>query len=112
MRKNVFLLFVVVFLLSTVLFAADQERGSANIILYGGNWGEVSFPHHIHQEALNDCTICHALFPQSAGSVQDFVTQERLKKKQVMGQCVACHRKLVKEGKTAGPTKCRECHSK
>ena len=94
---------------STAFAAAD--KGAENIILFGGKTGEVPFPHAAHQNALEDCNVCHTLFPQRAGIVETLKREGKLKKKQLMKQCQSCHRKMKKTGEKTGPTRCKACHS-
>jgi len=41
---------------------------------------DIHFPHHRHQDALEDCNVCHDLFPAKAGSIAELKAQGRLKK--------------------------------
>jgi hypothetical protein len=73
----------------------------------------VPFPHAAHQAALGDCSVCHELFPQEAGSIDALKASGDLKKKQVMNKhCTKCHKKMKKEGEKTGPTTCKSCHVK
>jgi hypothetical protein len=91
----------------------DQDKGSADFMMDGGKRGKVPFPHHQHQENLGDCTICHSLFPQKTGSIEELKTQGKLKKKYVMNKlCTKCHRETKKAGRKSGPTTCSKCHIK
>jgi hypothetical protein len=45
-----------------------------------GKMRNIHFPHHRHQNALDDCNICHDLFPAKAGSIAELKAQGRLKK--------------------------------
>jgi len=75
--------------------------------------GNVYFPHHMHQDNIKDCNVCHNLFPQQAGVIQDLKNLEKLKKKQVMNKkCLKCHRAKKKAGEKTGPTSCSKCHLK
>jgi hypothetical protein len=92
---------------------APTDKGAAEIVLEGGTSGSVAFPHHRHQEKLTDCNICHAAFPQKAGSIEDLKAQGKLAKKQIMNeQCTKCHREKKQAGEKAGPTTCTTCHAK
>jgi hypothetical protein len=99
---------------SSVFSAAPVEnKGAAVIRLAGGERGTVDFPHRRHQQKLNDCDICHSLFPQKAGIIEELKAQGKFKKKQVMNKlCVKCHRQKKREGIKAGPTMCARCHHK
>ena len=106
-----FALFIVV-ITGIAIGAAEVKNGAKVMALSGGNLGNVSFPHHRHQEALGDCNSCHNLFPQTAGAIQELNRQDKLKKKEVMSQCTKCHKELASSDKKGGPVKCKECHQK
>jgi len=110
MRSTRFVLIMLLILTATLVFAAN--KGSEKIKLEGGKRGDVDFPHHVHQDVLKTCTSCHELFPQKSGSIQAMISESQLKKKQVMNNCVSCHKTNKKEGKKYGPTKCNDCHKK
>ena len=99
---------------SVALSAAPAEnKGAAEIKLAGGETGTVTFPHHRHQEKLNDCDICHSFYPQKAGVIEELKAQGKFKKKQVMNKlCLKCHKQKKQEGIMAGPTTCTKCHIK
>ena len=98
---------------STAFSDNDQDKGADKIELEGGNRGRVPFPHHQHQENLDDCTICHSVFPQKSGSIEELKAQGKLKKKYVMNKlCTKCHKETKKAGKKSGPTSCAKCHIK
>ena len=111
MKKIVFLL-IAIFLTGFTAGAGAQDMGSETVIFEEGRMPQVIFPHHKHQEELdNDCSACHDLFPMQKGIIKEMITQEKLKKQQVMNsKCVQCHKDRKKEGLEAGPTKCTECH--
>ena len=91
--------------------AAIEDRGAEIILIDGGKSRDVHFPHHKHQNALDNCNICHHLFPKKNGSIKELKEQGQLKKKQVMREhCIDCHKKLKAEGKKTGPTSCGRCH--
>ena len=46
------------------------------MVLQGGKLGSVPFSHHLHQNAIRDCNICHTLFPQIAGSIEKLKAEE------------------------------------
>ena len=98
--------------IAAVAVAQVSERGAVNIVLEGGNKGDVNFPHRTHQDALVDCKICHDIFPQTPGVITDLKNKGRLEKKQVMNHCRGCHKNTIKSGKKAGPTICSKCHRK
>ncbi|MGD8990321.1 MAG: cytochrome c3 family protein [Desulfobacterales bacterium] len=93
--------------------ALAENKGAAEITLPGGSRGPVPFPHHQHQDKLVDCNICHSLYPQKAGIIEELKAAGTLKKKQVMNkQCTKCHKQKKTEGLKAGPTTCVKCHIK
>jgi hypothetical protein len=118
MKIRIFLLLVAV----TLVFAAVsialsgapvENKGAAEITLPGGTRGPVPFPHHQHQSNLVDCQICHSLYPQKAGIIEELKAAGTLKKKHVMNkQCTKCHKQKKKEGLKSGPTTCAKCHIK
>ena len=89
-----------------------REKGEAVIHLEKGRMPQVTFPHHMHQKALdNNCNACHDMFPKQSGIIKEMILQEKLKKKQVMNlKCLKCHKNRKKAGLAAGPTKCTACH--
>jgi hypothetical protein len=100
-----------VFLAASPL-AGEQNRGAPQMVLQGGSSGNVSFPHHRHQDVLGDCNLCHNLFPQIPGSIEKLKEEGKLKKKEVMERCRSCHRQKAEKGEKAGPTGCKVCHQK
>lgn len=97
-------------LMAQQAFTDGEPMGKAVIDITAGNKGNVTFPHHTHQIVLGDCTACHNLFPQKAGAIQLMITERKLTQKQVMNQCLACHRDKGKAGVKTGPTSCSKCH--
>lgn len=93
---------------------AQQDTGPEEMVLEGGRTGDVSFPHRVHQNALDQkCEVCHDLFPQKKGSIQELIDQGKLKNKEIMNKhCVKCHRETKREGKQTGPISCTHCHDK
>lgn len=88
------------------------NTGAEHIVLEGGNTGDVPFPHRRHQERIDDCSICHELFDQEAGSIERLIANDMLKVKQVMNtQCLKCHREMKKAGNASGPLTCATCHN-
>lgn len=103
--------FMILFFCAAVFGA--EEKNEAKILLHGGNNGEVSFDHKLHQTILKDCSLCHMLFPQETGGIQKSVKEGKLKEKQVMNTlCINCHKEKKKAGVKAGPVTCSRCHSK
>ena len=113
MKSKIVVLWVVfVLVYGGVIFAGIEKKGPEQITLDGGQKGVVGFPHRQHQTTLGDCNICHNIFPQKLGVIQELKNQGKLAKKQVMDHCRGCHRNRVKQGQKAGPTSCQKCHSK
>ena len=91
----------------------DPNKGANSIEIDGGTRGKVPFPHHRHQENLVDCTICHSIFPQKPGSIEELKAQGKLKKKYVMNKlCTKCHKEMKMAGRKTGPLTCSKCHIK
>lgn len=91
----------------------SEKKGAEEISLFGGKRGNVPFPHRRHQDAVRDCSICHALFPREKGSIEAYKKEDKLKTKQVMNKlCVKCHRTKAKAGEPTGPRSCNTCHQK
>jgi len=92
---------------------ATQNKGAENIEIDGGKRGKVPFPHRQHQARIEDCQICHSVFPQKSGSIAELKTDGKLKKKYVMNKlCTKCHKEKKKAGQKSGPTTCTKCHIK
>lgn len=97
---------------STGVCLGEPPRGAETITLSGGSAGNVPLPHHRHQQVLLDCNLCHSVFAQRAGVIDEMKAAGALEKKQVMNkQCIKCHRQKKKAGEKAGPTTCKACHS-
>ena len=96
------------------LSAAVENKGAKDIELDGGKQGQVPFPHHRHQTVLEDCNICHSVFPQEKGAIKRLKAEGQLKKKSdVMNkQCTKCHKAKKKAGEKTGPVTCKACHVK
>ena len=112
MKKKLIIFLILGFFLLVSTTAVSQNKGAANMVLQGGKLGSVTFSHHLHQDALHDCNICHTLFPQVAGSIDKLKAEGKVKKKEAMDQCIECHKKGAPTGSKALPTKCSECHKK
>ena len=96
--------------ISTIGLAMDN-KGAANMQIYGGSRGAVPFPHRIHQDKIGDCKTCHAVFPQESQSLTKLKKNGQMKPKEVMNKlCVKCHKAEKKAGNNAGPTTCSKCH--
>lgn len=95
----------------TPFSATAENKGSSDILLEGGSRGKVPFPHLRHQTKLEDCQICHTLFPREKGGIEKLKAQGQLIKKQIMNKhCIQCHRKLKRAGDSSGPITCSKCH--
>lgn len=111
--KIILLAIVGIAVLAMISVAQEQNKGADKMELFGGDKGNVPFPHHKHQEVLKDCNICHADFPQAAGSIEKLKAEGKLQKKQIMNkQCTACHKDKQKAGEKTGPLTCTQCHQK
>ena len=99
---------------SSVAFTENnQNKGAESIEIDGGTRGKVPFPHHQHQKNLGDCTICHSVFPQKPGSIEELKAEGKLKKKHVMNKlCTKCHKEMKIAGRKTGPLTCAKCHIK
>ncbi len=87
------------------------NHGPEKMTLDGGSRGKVPFGHRVHQEKLDDCSICHSIFPKKPGSIEDLKKKGDLNKKQVMKKlCIKCHKAERMAGNTHGPTTCSKCH--
>jgi hypothetical protein len=103
----------VLILMAAAVALAGENRGAAELSLDGGKRGAVPFPHRRHQDVLNDCQLCHSVFPQQPGAIQALKAQGALKPKQVMNkQCIHCHKAKKKAGETTGPLTCSKCHQR
>ena len=92
---------------------AVEDKGAKDITLAGGKSGNVPFPHHRHQEVIIDCKVCHSVFPQKAGVIEELKAEGKLKKKQVMNKlCTKCHKQKKRAGEKGGPVTCKTCHIK
>jgi c(7)-type cytochrome triheme protein len=92
--------------------AAFAGNGAETMVLKGGSTGDVPFTHKKHQDALKDCEVCHKLFPKEAGAIEKAIAAGTMKKKDIMKQCTDCHKDAKAKGAAAGPTGCKDCHSK
>ena len=92
---------------------AVENKGAAEIELNGGKRGTITFPHHQHQKTLGDCKICHKLFAQKKGSIDQLKESGKLTKKEVMNKlCIHCHKERKRSGQPSGPVTCTKCHKK
>ena len=87
------------------------SQGPDQIDIYGGKRGKVPFPHAKHQESLNDCNVCHSVFPQKTDAIKTLKAEGAIKPKKVMNlQCIKCHKKAKRAGQPHGPVTCATCH--
>ncbi len=113
MHYKVCLLSLLFLLSAVVVGMAVENKGAAQLTLTGGTQGGVFFPHHQHQNKLEDCQVCHSAFPQEKGAIDKMKKEGKLKSKAVMNkQCIKCHRAEKKEGNPSGPLTCSKCHKK
>ncbi len=107
----------VILLAGAVLIAsiamAVENKGAEQISIDAGSRGNISFPHHAHQNRLKDCNTCHAMFPQEPGAISQLKDIGQLQKKEVMNKlCINCHKAENKAGNKNAPTSCSKCHRK
>jgi cytochrome c-type protein NrfB len=112
MKAKLIIFLMLGFSIFSFATVVGQNKGAERIVIKGGKLGDVPISHHLHQNAIRDCNICHTLFPQVAGSIEKLKAEGKVKKKEAMDQCVACHKKQATTGGKALPTKCSECHKK
>jgi cytochrome c-type protein NrfB len=113
MRRGMILFISAAIVWTAGMSIAETNKGAKEIVIPSGNQGDVKFPHEQHQEALKDCMLCHDLYPQQAGAIQDLKQKGILAQKQVMNkQCVKCHKARKEAGEKSGPVACKECHVK
>ncbi len=113
MMNNRIVLFCLALLILSAAVVSAQNQGKKEINLHGGNMGNITFPHHMHQAVVNDCMVCHKDFSREPGALQASKKAGILKKKQVMNKtCLKCHRDRKKAGDAYGPVKCSGCHIK
>ncbi len=115
MRRNncvIVMVSALIFILPAITANADS-RGPAQIDIFGGERGNVPFPHARHQDNLKDCNLCHGVFPQATESIKRMKESGALQPKKVMNlQCIKCHKEEKRAGKPHGPVTCATCHIK
>jgi len=112
MRRCVILFVAAVMVWGAGPSTAETGKGAKEIVIPGGNQGDIKFPHDRHQESLKDCMLCHDLFPQQAGAIRDLKQKGTLAQKQVMNkQCLKCHKAKKDAGEKSGPMVCKDCHA-
>lgn len=105
------------FLFAAIGFSGAMQtadHGAAQLEINGGSRGVVPFPHQRHQDTLGDCSICHDVFPQKVGGIDELKAQGTLNKKEIMNKhCIKCHRDRKRAGESYGPTgSCNGCHKR
>ncbi len=112
MNKLIAVALMILCLAGSGIIATAMEKGSETVIFEKGRMPQVQFPHHMHQEKLeNECSTCHDLFPMQDGIIKEMIGQGKLKNQQVMNEkCLFCHKDRKKQGLAAGPTSCTACH--
>jgi hypothetical protein len=124
-------LFLILMWTGTV--SAEHHVGPADMVLETDKHKKTAqFPHRRHQEALQDCGLCHHAVSEDGKQAPYVVNMEIKKcaachnktsgvvtKKLLQGfkeaahaKCKGCHKKRRKEGLKAGPIKCTGCHIK
>jgi hypothetical protein len=113
MKSRLLLVLLIMAFIAAAVAVQAANKGAENLTIYGGSRGDVPFPHHAHQERLQDCNTCHAVFPQEVDGIKKMKVAGTLKPKQVMNkQCVKCHKDQKTAGNPTGPTTCSKCHIK
>jgi hypothetical protein len=115
MKSKIIFTIISLTFISSFIAASEQTRSHENhenMVLEGGQTGDVFFPHHIHQNTLGDCNYCHNLFPKASNSIEKLKAEGKLEKKEVMNNCTKCHKQKVENNEKAGPTSCKGCHQK
>ena len=114
MRRNTIGIAVAAAVLGVyVAMAAAANRGPDIIKIFGGQSGNVRFPHAQHQDRVKDCNVCHSVFPQETEAIKKMKEKGTLKPKKVMNlQCIKCHKEEKRAGKPHGPVTCKTCHVK
>ncbi len=103
----------VMMILSVVAWAQQNLDKGADMIQLNLDraMAEVDFPHHVHQNVVNDCDACHMTFPMAAGIIEEKITRREFRKQQIMNDvCLDCHRAMKTAGQSTGPVACNQCH--
>jgi hypothetical protein len=96
--------FICFFILSLVAIASEALN---EVEIKGGFMGVITFPHNTHENIVDNCQKCHALFSQQKGVIQGLKDSNALEKKYVMKTlCISCHKST-----NSGPTMCYGCHN-
>ena len=111
-RSLMLVMIVLMAMLSVAWAQQNQEKGADRIQLNsGGAMAEVPFPHHLHQNVVNDCNVCHKAFPMTSGIIKEKIARQELRKQQIMnGTCLECHKAMKNAGEKTGPVACNQCH--
>ncbi len=113
MKRKIFVLIIFNFTLFVSLVGIARDRGAKDIVINGGKKGDIPFQHHLHQDTLSDCNVCHSIFPQKKSIIKELKDKGRIKKKEIMDVCKNCHKVKKKAGGKTGPTWwCKSCHTK
>jgi hypothetical protein len=113
MKIRWFIMLIAAAGLIAAMAVAAENKGAGQINIDGGSRGDVPFPHHAHQDRLNDCNICHSVFPQETEALRKLKDSGDLAPKHVMNkQCIKCHKAEKKAGNKNAPTTCSKCHVK
>jgi hypothetical protein len=112
-RNSILGILVAILIVGLAAMVTAADKGPANIDIYGGSSGNVPFPHLQHQDRIQDCNVCHAVFGQETDAIKKMKTQGVIKPKKVMNlQCIKCHKDEKRAGRPSGPLTCKTCHVK
>jgi hypothetical protein len=115
MSRHIVIITLTTALMLSLCLAATHaaNQGPDRIDIFGGRSGNVPFPHTQHQDRINDCNVCHSVFPQETEAIRKMKEKGVLKPKKVMNlQCIKCHKADKRTGKPHGPVTCTTCHVK
>lgn len=79
-----------------LVFVGINSAAAADIVVYEGKKGDVTFNHKAHADKLVDCSKCHNGEPAKIEVDKSYGHKE----------CKICHKEMT------GPTKCNDCHKK
>lgn len=90
-----------------------ERKGADTIELESGRLPAVTFPHRLHQETAEGCSVCHDMYPKERGAIQDLKAKGKLARQAVMKRnCIDCHKERSAAGKPSGPLSCTDCHAR